>query len=754
MERTVICPVGLSLNRSINNYCKSKGKDSENVYRNCLDSFNKENCQYKNTISSFAGHLKNLQREEFKAQASAELSAIYSYFWFNPDDKLTDKDKIILIPSHTADGVKCANTIKDIIKNNCFPDKSEPPKVEIKPEEGVQDLDTTFPDKLEKKGLPCFTRLLTQYILEELEENRDVFVNITGGYKITLVYASMVAMCINKPDREVKIIFKHETFQDRSDTSSGAITVHHLPVDFDLLSWNDNRGLLELLINEETARNNKALIEAIPKPLRFIFDTENIELLKVFDERLKAENRLSYYGSGLIYPHSLLKNDDRLRTTLENWLTNSQYIWYGDIIKETVDHSRGHAQRLHQMAVQILLPILELDNDYLTSYEIFVLGITLWLHDIGHCEGEIMGYNISEFPSLIRDLHHATAWDLIRQEITSNNNNNRLFKFNEELKKEDVLLSGIAYYYHRGKMPLENVNTTSEMKPYPIVEEETKSPIHKVKEVINEIGDGIENPFESSGKISEKNFQFIIALQRIIDACDVHYERNVNNEFLQRKRNNIKQQRNNNIEMINELLDALLNIIEIREDNHSDKDLLNDILLILQQKINLENNQKIEEMSKKIIEKLNNQTNTENKSPKRIYRKLLENVFTQNKINPSIKRFLVKQLMSSIDKLIFREEQTKHYDKHQIIQSVIFVKDSEKEYQKNEYNYKLIMLQTDEKLKSKYDEKKYQNSIINEIKEEYNKVKHILSKKGIILTKIELRKKGTDNPIEEQKFDN
>lgn len=389
-------------------------------------------------------------------------------------------------------------------------------------------------------------KLLTT--INETAENADVYqeiiFNITAGYKGVVPYMVLAGMCY----KNSRVIYLYET-------SKSIIEIPRLPVNFDIAGWNDNRAFLNVLTKIPNVGEIYSSPEKLPlsEEFRSLFIRLDTSIsftpfgifLREKYKKAKEERALSEFGRGYILAD--LIRDEGKKDKLKKWINNSQNIWYGDNIPETVDHSRGHCQRLLELAAQIIGPINQKhEGAFLTDDELIVLTLTLWFHDIGHSGRKLIpNFNdeiikqlldtrnfeqyrdkyidISEFPTANRDLHHILGFIEALKEIENfgfYDDDARKEPEVKEVKKDWFLEVGYlkvaihAYLYHRKKM----LELSS--KPY-----EFKFDILITKEI------------DEEWPLNNKRIRLrlLAALQAFIDECDNSRERAGDAEFKQRR---------------------------------------------------------------------------------------------------------------------------------------------------------------------------------------------------------------------------
>lgn len=223
---------------------------------------------------------------------------------------------------------------------------------------------------------------------------RRVLVAITGGYKVLTPFLALLGFL----DGE-EVLYGYET-------SSSVLTIPQLPVAWDLRFLDEFRACFSA---EEIS--SAAYRTLPPKVQRFFLAQPRggVHLKSPFGRTLTRdyqERRHLRFGYG--EPLLARFTDQARRGKLEQLIQGKwDYLWLGDQIPETVEHTRGHSARLMELARDLL----DLTGVTLPDHELFALVAAIWLHDTGHSalQGDRLLVNgrsfpLSLFPSLVRDL--------------------------------------------------------------------------------------------------------------------------------------------------------------------------------------------------------------------------------------------------------------------------------------------------------------------------------------------------------------
>ncbi|MBE0426917.1 MAG: hypothetical protein IBX72_09760 [Nitrospirae bacterium] len=563
----------------------------------------------------------------------------------------------------------------------------------------------------------------------------EIIINITTGYKGVIPYMVLAGMCYER----TRIIYLYEN-------SVSIIKIPKLPVKFDLAGWNDNRAFLKVLASSSKWAQFYSDPEKLPVPPEFqtLFarDDSGISLSpfgKFLQEKYltsKREKALSEFGRGFILAEMI--RDDTKREMLKNWIRNSQNIWYGDNIPEAVDHSRGHCQRLLELAAHIIRPIEAATNgQFLSEDELIVLTIVLWFHDIGHSgrkmikdindstvtkllngdKDGLIDIDISDFPTANRDLHHILGFiEALREP--------EYYGFKNDggdgyLPLKYLKPAIYAYLYHRKKMPKnDNGNDYFEFPP---------------------LGIKIQKPIPDSWKNEtlDIRLRFLAALQAFIDECDNSRERTGDEEFKMRRTRQTEREIETEYEKMKGLYD------QFKNDDEEDFEPL--VSLFKDSNGNFRSDEELKELSKKL-----DLTKTKiNSTP---IGELLD-CLIKKCFNDKSNDLLFKEMTKTLNKIIFKLIQNWHMDKSDKYSSVFFIPekknanlcfhigiesennifDQTNEFEEESKNIDNIIIIFSSRPK---------DQAIKDICEQYKKVKDILEKNGIKFERIFWYKDG------------
>jgi hypothetical protein len=444
---------------------------------------------------------------------------------------------------------------------------------------------------------------------------------------------------------------------------------------------------------------------------------------------LKGE--LTPYGRGYLLLDKI--QDDQKQKALRDCINRWQYLWLGDLIPETVEHARGHTQRVLELAAQMLYPILNEEKNFFgdkdqANNNLIALISAIWLHDLGHsgnylkCKQDkttirdvpdeetgsgIIKYDIKGFPSQVRDMHHLLSWYLIgkdRVELFGLNRdgdgNSDKSVFNGDLI-ECIRRIGL---YHRGKMPaLKNLDLAN--------------PNLKNYEPDKHIGIEIKEPLENLPR-TKVNIPLLGALLRIADGGDVQEERTISQNYEDMR--NLQSAR------------EIERLKQEEEKLRKNVDALFDASLSSQLPEHLAELKKCarEYFSKDSTEKDNQYEELRNKVDNCVQKYLREEGL---ECIEGVRKIILRNWLSTLDQYVFKKSTGPHFEKHAGISAVMYLLDKPiEENVKKEYHFKVRVIHKEEK-EGKKPKELIENAkrVLEAISEEYTKVKKILNEHHI-----------------------
>jgi hypothetical protein len=346
-----------------------------------------------------------------------------------------------------------------------------------------------------QSGLEELYRILEGQLKASVQYDA-IFIDITGGYKGFIPISALRGFL----DDKVRVFYAHEK-------SKSVIIIPSLPLSFSLRSLDEMRSIVR---REKIPKEEWENLPPRFKPLYYSTEENDFKRRTVFGEivyKFYEEERTRRYG----YGHYLLemleqKEREKLKERLPYW----EHLWLGDQIPETVEHSRGHSQRLLEMAYHlfILFPHLK---DELKSEWLYYLICAIWLHDIGHSalyyEQNNEKIPVYLMPSLVRDWHHLLSAQLIEEG-----------DYLQDLNDKKIV--SLLAKYHRKAMKLIG-DDFALPKDYGLLKDKKFPSLENVN-------------------VNGKELLLTCALLRLLDACDVQADRVVSREYKEQREKRTK----------------------------------------------------------------------------------------------------------------------------------------------------------------------------------------------------------------------
>ncbi|MGB9877793.1 MAG: HD domain-containing protein [bacterium] len=493
---------------------ESLPKNSQPLVEKILDIKRKSTFSEDEMENLFNAHYspfwQSLSDHSVSTFPSAELQSIVLLLdELAKSEEKIEVSEIIFIP--TKETKEIANFLKKQLQNNISyltqrykTDKLSIEKGNIKTT-SVIDIEVDDTEKFQR-GLMKLYNSLEQNIPQPSPYDA-IYIDITGGYKGFIPITALQGFL----DDMTKVFYTHET-------SKSVLIIPTLPLSFSLRSIDEMRGVVR------RKQIPKEEWENLPHRFKSLYYPSNSDYQhNVFGEmiyKFYEEHKTRRYGYGH-YLLQLLNEGDRKK--LEEKLPSWEFLWLGDQIPETVEHSRGHSMRLLEMAYQLftLFPNLK---EKLPPKQLFFLICAIWLHDIGHSalyyEQNKEKIPIYLMPSLVRDWHHLLSAQLIE-------------KGNYLDESDDRKAVSLIAKYHRKMMKLRGNNFT----------------FQKHHNILNE------REFPSLENVSSnKELLLTCALLRLLDACDVQADRVVSEEYKDMRKKRTKYEMDFYYEQFKKLL--------------------------------------------------------------------------------------------------------------------------------------------------------------------------------------------------------
>jgi putative CRISPR-associated protein (TIGR02619 family) len=225
-----------------------------------------------------------------------------------------ENDEIYLIATDTSDSVFCACMIKDWFKSHGYKNIY----FEMDYEKGVIEKLQVY----DKNNYEIGLENLLEYIIDNLDEKKELIFNITGGYKGVIPYLTIISQII-----DAKIVYLFEESEDLLD-------VPNLPINFDdqvadLYIGYLNNFVLENITNDQVVnklsemklvlkKDNTYKLTALGKFFKqkmnhkpsILGDLIEYMIFSVYDNARKGVKYNENYGNGDI--DILIETDDEM----------------------------------------------------------------------------------------------------------------------------------------------------------------------------------------------------------------------------------------------------------------------------------------------------------------------------------------------------------------------------------------------------------------------------------------------------------
>ncbi len=450
---------------------------------------------YKNDVENdyFDSIINSIEGNSEPLYPSAEIQTLALFFKDNSELMACPKH-IILIPVKGTESVACASLLKQILSNantaSCI--LGSPARVDM--EEFKVTLNDDHRFSKEVAGLIAQIREFADYYQRKEIGCERVVICISAGYKVLIPYLSLLGFIDGH-----EVIYAHRS-------SHSVITVPQLPFSWDLRTLDEYRILLmtddvPASVYYTLPRRIKSFYEPKPQDRQeeWFFGKSAYGKM-ISQDYLEARRTRFGWGETLLSYFS----DENVREKLQELIIGEwEYLWLGDQIPETVEHTRNHTSRLMELARELFqLTTISLDDQ-----ELFCLIASFWLHDIGHTalisnELEKNGgyFPLYLFPSLVRELHHILSGEQI-------NNLDCLDDWCQNI------VEAISRY-HRRKMPL--LKDQGSYKHWLLNEEKRPLEIETEKLDLD---------------ITKERLLLLTAILRFLDGCDVQADRVINKDY-------------------------------------------------------------------------------------------------------------------------------------------------------------------------------------------------------------------------------
>jgi putative CRISPR-associated protein (TIGR02619 family) len=190
--------------------------------------------------------LSNYLRHEDAKEVSAETNALQRL-------GLQSDDRIVFLHSATQKSAVCAE----------FLSRHYAGTVDSISTREIQDL-SYEEGEFKLRGLRSLVGTLTELIEEAQEEDREVSINATGGFKAEIAFATLVGLLFDVP-----VYYIHERFRD-------IVEMPVLPIDWDYSLLYDHRDLFEWVFSENPPIDEvNQRLKGRPDKLRSLLTEEN-----------------------------------------------------------------------------------------------------------------------------------------------------------------------------------------------------------------------------------------------------------------------------------------------------------------------------------------------------------------------------------------------------------------------------------------------------------------------------------------------
>lgn len=417
-----------------------------------------------------------------------ELSYLWGFAHSEPGRSQCFPQPVRLLASDTNECINCALVVAGVLREDRWNGWYA---VSFDPAQHVaKGVDATKGGDFARGGIHSWIEKIQELIVELTDEGCEcVFLNVTGGYKGTVPYSTLMGMlCADR----VRLAYLFEE-------SPEIIEIPAYPIGLDFRRWHENALRLRMAMQPEGSR-----YFAPDRPVRALLHGDSLSALgrtleQRYDEQVEVDP-LKLYSKEIV--ERLLNDkgpwlsgerpegaadghwsseDQRevkaLRDVLHNLLDRvGDIIWLGDKLPEMVDHAQRHHHDLLEFTELFLTPILYHQPLFVSARERFVLLSAVMLHDCGHsldrisiqaCRdlaslfGEVtvtgLGEEIVLFPDDVRAYHqHLAGIRLNDQAMASDLDWPGREGFKDEGLPEDLHDAVIlACLYHRRRMAYE-----------------------------------------------------------------------------------------------------------------------------------------------------------------------------------------------------------------------------------------------------------------------------------------------------------
>lgn len=613
--------------------------------------------------SSLSGEEKKaLDKRDFRFP-SAEVQTLYRWLrriLERDGEAAFERLHVLLLPSETAVSkltALCDRVFLQKLVRLCFKERIE----KLVCEEGEKgDIRPVAIDVRDKES---FNRSVVELYrefdecLEKKEDEEEVVICSTGGYKAISAFAAAYAQLHGLP-----CLY---TFED----SPEAYELMSMPLGYAYAALDEEINMLKAL------DRNPEMMQAPSLP-QWVRDSGKMAgaLIKSYDAMRKRP-----FGTGQALFERLRRCGDEGRKWaeyLENLLVCKwEYLWLGDQIPETVEHSRRHSKRLMEFTVNLFRcaeePLKKAGFDDEHPEMLALLIASIYLHDIGHTALTYAGasergcdkdFPLGLFPSAVREMHHLLTASLLREKpdryFRPGGAPGRLLDENGEKQAFLARYVPLVAEYHRHYTKLCCADGTAQANEVvePVGEtlcpDDFKQTLEPLEERLDKILRVEDFRHVQTGETRDaiiRRFLRLTALMRIIDACDVQADRTVSQEYMEARHRRTENEANFVGRQLEGYADALPKGLKVN------------VQKLTQEKSDVDRMKYLcKEIYKGVFRTLGGMKKT-------------EGWLAVQRDPQSLRRFLA---LSLANRYAFKREQALHFDKHRQVGFVLPVWDS------------------------------------------------------------------------------
>jgi len=333
----------------------------------------------------------------------AEIDTIDS---LKKSNVFSDEEEVKVILLHGLDLTYIAKIIQKQLKDKY-------PNFEVRLE-AYRNINIEVENKMNPENLVSLWKALDKIRIEAEENDDKIIMVASGGFKMITDILYIYGILYRIP-----VYYKYEKGE--------AVRLPELPVNWDYVLFVLQSPSLKK--GEESFWSN-------------IFDDKD------FQEDLR--NKLPYLEPVL---KKIPVKNKMYKKILEDNIAVWQDLWIGDLIPETVEHSKSHSKRLlqrfeilHDSFGGAFFDFLGINDEEDRARYLFYLYASAYLHDIGHTVLKAKNYDFVEFPDIVREYHNVlSVYEMERSKSVLGLN---------ELEENDLVAIKLICLYHRKKMGL------------------------------------------------------------------------------------------------------------------------------------------------------------------------------------------------------------------------------------------------------------------------------------------------------------